>query len=256
VIARGFVVVLGAWLVATSFASAQESTEIEQPAETEEPSEVEAPSDTDAEARRLFEEGEQLYTDGQFQEALEKFRRAYDLSGRVGLLYNIGISAMNIGEDRQALESFEAYLEGLPGAPNRALVEGRIATLQRRLQSESESERRLSEAEARARASRDEPSSPVPGWVLVGVGGAVAIAGGVLFALGLSDLSTVEDAGEGTPWSDLSDANDRAPVFTGIGIAGASAGLAVVALGLVLVATSGGGDEEVAVGPGVVRGRF
>lgn len=254
--ARVLGAVLWGWLALAGTAFAQEDGSGESSEESSEEDTTEAdPNSADARARRLFEEGEQHYTAGQFEEALEKFRQAYDLSGRAGLLYNVGLAAMNIGEDRQALEAFEAYLDGVENAPNRALVEGRITTLRRRIAAEDAERQRLNEAEARA--AEGEASSPALGWILTGTGAALAIAGGVLFALGLSDLSTVENAEQGTPWSDLSGANDRAPIFTGVGIAGASAGVALVALGLVLVATSGGGEEdEVAVGPGFVRGSF
>jgi tetratricopeptide (TPR) repeat protein len=245
--------VLSGWLALAGSALAQESSE--EPSVESGESE---PNSADARARQLFEEGEQDYTAGRFEEALEKFRQAYDLSGRAGLLYNVGLSAMNIGEDRQALEAFEAYLDGVENAPNRALVEGRITTLRRRIASEEQEQRRLTEAVARA---AEGGSSPALGWILTGTGAALAIGGGVLFALGLSDVSSVENADEGTPWSDLSGANDRAPIFTGVGIAAASVGVAVAALGLVLVATSGGpaeeeAEEEVSVGPGFVRGTF
>lgn len=48
----------------------------------------------------------------------------------------------------------------------------------------------------------------------------------------------------------MSGAYDRAPIFTGAGIAGAGVGAALLVAGIVLVATADSGPVDVAVGPG------
>jgi hypothetical protein len=48
----------------------------------------------------------------------------------------------------------------------------------------------------------------------------------------------------------VSGAYDRAPIFTGAGIAGAGVGAALLVAGIVLVATADSGPVDVAVGPG------
>ena len=60
------------------------------------------------------------------------------------------------------------------------------------------------------------PPSPVP-WILIGVGGAVAIAGAIMIGVGAVDRSRVENAEDGTPWTDVDSANDRATIFSWLG---------------------------------------
>ena len=87
---------------------------------------------------------------------------------------------------------------------------------------------------APAQVTQDSPgarASWVP-WLVVGASGAVAITGGVLFALGRSAASDVENAKDGANWSDLKSKYDRAPVLSNVGVIAFAAGLAGVASGL------------------------
>jgi hypothetical protein len=98
------------------------------------------------------------------------------------------------------------------------------------------------------------------GWALFGGSVGVGILGAVLLAVGVDDLNTVENAPGGSDWDDVVGAYERAPVLTatgavvlGLGIAGAAAGAAVLAVW--------GGEGtwlEVSALPGGlrVRGRF
>jgi hypothetical protein len=77
-----------------------------------------------------------------------------------------------------------------------------------------------------------ESSGSIVPWIVVGSGAAVAIGGGVLLALGLSDKSKVEKAKDGANWPEIRDAWERAPtlltvgwVMVGVGVAGAATGL-------------------------------
>ncbi len=80
-------------------------------------------------ARGLFEAGTAAYKAGNYGEALQLYEQAYARSPRPALLYNIGQVADRLRDDRKALASFEAYLDQLPNAPNRAEVEHRIDAL-------------------------------------------------------------------------------------------------------------------------------
>lgn len=80
-------------------------------------------------------------------------------------------------------------------------------------------------------------------WIVLGGAGALAVAGGILFAMGRSDLSTVEDAPPGTPFRDVEDAADRAPVLTGVGGALIGAGVAGLAAGLVWILADSPADD-------------
>lgn len=85
----------------------------------------------DEEARSLFAAGRTAFEAGRFESALERFREAYELSGRAALLYNIGTAADRLRRDAEALEAFRAYVAAEPDASNRGEVEARIAVLER-----------------------------------------------------------------------------------------------------------------------------
>lgn len=224
----------------------------------------------DEQARALFAQGEAAYGEGHFEEALGLFQRAYDLSGRPQLLYNIGISATNLGHDTEALDALERYLAALPEAPNRALVEGRLESLRRRIAEHdtavqaAEQERARVEAEraqeARRRAEGAE-STRTLGWGLAIAGAALAVGGAVLLGVGYADLATVDGAADGTRWVDVRDAAAQAPILTGVGWGSLGVGLALAGAGLGVALGTGSPAEEgvtVSLGPGtvVVGGRF
>lgn len=96
-------------------------------------------------------------------------------------------------------------------------------------------------------------------WAVAGGGAALAVAGGVLFALGLAARSRVVDARDGARWSELSGDADAAPLLLGGGVVLFLGGAAAAAGGVAWATRSGAGEEAaVVVGPGAisVRGRF
>lgn len=226
-------------------------------------------SPTDTDARTLFELGENAFESGRYRAALDFFQQAYDLSGRPQLLFNIGQAADRLREDARALAAFEGYLQALPTASNRGVVEARIAIL-RQVTARSEGPRGEQDDAEGAEATQPvdaasggprsgtvaltPPSSAVrstesggsalPGAVLLGVGGAAALAGAVVLGLGVHDVHTVEDAADGTSFADVADAFDRAPRRTWVGGVMLGAGAAAAAVGVVLVIRAG--SEEAA----------
>jgi hypothetical protein len=85
-----------------------------------------------------------------------------------------------------------------------------------------------------ARESQAEVSAgkSIAPWLVVGVSGAVAIAGGVMLGIALNDVSTVEHTGPNTDWSDVESKYRRSPALSGAGIAMLAAGAAGIAAGL------------------------
>jgi tetratricopeptide (TPR) repeat protein len=204
----------------------------------------------DREARGMFLAGQAAFDDARFEDALQHFLRAYELSGRAELLFNIGLAAERAGDTTRALDAFGRYLNELPDAQNRRDVEARITAL----------EGRQGDGTVEAPAPDEAGGPGILPWIAIGAGGAAAIAGAVLLAVGLSDVSAVEDAPMDAAWSDYQSRHDRAPVFTGIGFALLAVGVAGAAVGVVLLVV-GGGEEEgttVSLGPGSigVRSRF
>jgi hypothetical protein len=90
-------------------------------------------SDRDPQARLLFEQGREAYSDGRYRDAWAYFHEAYQLSGRPELLFNIGQTADRLGQENDAVKAFTMYLERLPAAPNRRDVENRVRALRERL---------------------------------------------------------------------------------------------------------------------------
>jgi tetratricopeptide (TPR) repeat protein len=156
------------------------------------------------EAQALFQAGRIAYEAGRYEEALERFRAAHELTGLPGLLYNVALAADRARFDEEALTYYERFLaEAEPDEATRRQVEARVAGLQRAL------ERRLSEAPPDAKgpmvvpspaeaaredgsvqrrsgpslgASDAEPRDDrgLSGWAWFGIGGGVAVAVGVV----------------------------------------------------------------------------
>jgi hypothetical protein len=95
------------------------------------------PDDLDVAARSEFEQGASEYDRGHFMEALAHYERAYVLSPRPKLLFNIGRAAEGEGKLERAIEAYAAYLDALPDGENRPFVEGRLAKLRERANTDS-----------------------------------------------------------------------------------------------------------------------
>lgn len=85
--------------------------------------------EAEREARDLFAPGREACTSARYTEALELFQRAYALSRRPALLYNIGQAADRLRRDADAIAAFESYLREQPSAESRVEVETRLAVL-------------------------------------------------------------------------------------------------------------------------------
>jgi tetratricopeptide (TPR) repeat protein len=88
---------------------------------------------SDVEARARFESGRLAFESGRFEEALSDFRRAYELSPRPLILYNMGIAYDRLRRDAEALDAFERYLASTPNAANRGEIEARLVILRRQI---------------------------------------------------------------------------------------------------------------------------
>jgi tetratricopeptide (TPR) repeat protein len=205
----------------------------------------------DAEARQLFDAGTVAYSEGRYENALEYMQRAYELSGRPALLYNVATTLERLRRDDEALAAYERYLAEEPAADNRQDVEARIAIL-RRVVSERGDSGGGAGSDSGGAGSDSGGSIDAGPWVLVGAGGAAAIAGGILLGLAAADVASVEGAPAGSYWSRVSDAYGRSEaesiagaVLLGVGGAAAAAGVvwALVPSG----GGSSGGGERAAV---------
>jgi len=80
----------------------------------------------DAEARLHFATGRDAFSRGDFASAVTEFERAYALSRRAQLLYNIGTTYERLHRWEEARSALQRYLDAVADAPDRAEVEGRI----------------------------------------------------------------------------------------------------------------------------------
>jgi tetratricopeptide (TPR) repeat protein len=202
----------------------------------------------DEEARSLFEAGRSAYGDGRFEEALGHFRRSYELSHRPQLLYNIGQCQDRLRRDAEALATFEEFLTLLPESPQHTEVAARIEILRAAIE-RGEASEAVAETEAETEVTEAPvapvlPSEPDPApWIVLGVGGAVAVAGAILLGVGYANVATVEGA-MNVPFSSVRGAYDSAPALTGAGWAALGLGVALAGVGLVWGLSSGGGGNE------------
>lgn len=215
-----------------------------------------AQDESDAEAQARFTAGEIAFGAGRFEDALSDFRRAYELSERPELLYNIGLAAYRLRDDVQALEAFERFIEALPGHPNAAQVRGRIETIRRDQASAArETENREAyeaEGDPGNEVSPPAEQSRVGPWVLGVAGGALAIGGAVLLALALSDRSEIESMTTPVPWPQIEDQVDSVPRRSGAGIALLAVGGAAAVSAVLWRVMTPNEDVSVSVGAGTV----
>ena len=95
--------------------------------------------DVDPEARQRFQLATTLYGQGRFVEAAEEFERVYEITDNAVLLHNIYVAYRDAGDEPKAAQFLRQYLEEAEEIPDRAVMEGRLRTL----------ERQVAEAEAR-----------------------------------------------------------------------------------------------------------
>jgi hypothetical protein len=87
--------------------------------------------DTENEARKHFRLGRAYYDSGEFVQAAEQFQKAYDISGRSELLYNLYLAWNDAGRINEAIDALERYLDEVPNASNRDRLEARLRNLRR-----------------------------------------------------------------------------------------------------------------------------
>ena len=85
-------------------------------------------------ARQHFVAGQDYYTQGRYQRAIEEFEEAYRLDRTKHLLlFNISQAYERMGELTKAVEYLKRYLEKAPRADNRVSLENKIANLEIRI---------------------------------------------------------------------------------------------------------------------------
>lgn len=83
-----------------------------------------------AAAGRHFAAAQDAFGRGEYGKAAVEYQAAYKITGDPSLLFNIGESYERAGQRAQAVQSYKAYLQAQPTAPDRAEVEKRLNLLQ------------------------------------------------------------------------------------------------------------------------------
>jgi tetratricopeptide (TPR) repeat protein len=94
-------------------------------------------SDPRTEARKRFQQGAMLYSQGDYAAAAVEFETAYALVPMPAVLFNIGICYEKLGRDRDALDAYERYEQAVLASsqppPQLGDVQRRIAALKQKL---------------------------------------------------------------------------------------------------------------------------
>lgn len=122
-------------------------------------------------ARLKFEEGRRAYQQGDYEQAIEAWKAAYELDPRPRLLYNLSQAHERYGKLQEAVAHLERYLEeSPPDDPNRDRAHARLSSLRERLEhtgiriagAPEGAEIRV-DGESRGRAPRPDPIPVDPG---------------------------------------------------------------------------------------------
>jgi len=140
--------------------------------------------------RELAVQAARHYKDGRFTQALDAYRRAYDVAPVPELLFNIGQCHFQLKSYEWAIFFYQGYLTDRPQAANRQLVESLIAESRRHLRSRPSHNPVVTRVstDASARPSPDDRGSREPAfyrrwWFWTAVGVAAVAAGGTAYYL-------------------------------------------------------------------------
>jgi hypothetical protein len=233
------------------------------------------------EAKRLFNQAHLAYEDADYEGAILKWKRSYELSGEPLIFEAIAKAYEKLGDATKAYENLSQWREHAPAAEQERLdrrlaaLETRIAAEQERVRKEQE-RRRLEEERRKAReeaerrkreeqdSGRQSPPPPDDGaalsgtqiasWTMIGVGAAAVVAGIVVDAVAASSRPDEETAcsAQGDELLCRAALQDDIESSNTLAIAGDItwiAGGAIAATGLVLLLTIGddeGGSEPAA----------
>jgi tetratricopeptide (TPR) repeat protein len=224
------------------------------------------PSDSDTSAAKgAFQAGQVSFNEADYDRAITYWEDAYrrDCTAHAMLLNLARAYELN-GNPRQAVVALETYLARNPSSPQRDQIARRVEVLKDKiaaLPAVPETSEPVATTEPTGTAAptttatappdrTDGGSKPILPLIVVGVGGVVAIVGGVLYLDATSDYNDAKDECGGTKGCSKAveekgdDAVSRQNLSTVIGLGG----LAIAAAGLVwyLVSPTDGATESAA----------
>jgi tetratricopeptide (TPR) repeat protein len=200
-------------------------------------------------AFELFERAEAEYAGGDLEEAERLLAEALSIFHEPALVYNLARARERLGRTEEAIAGYRAYLEEVPDAPNRGVIERQIETLERSLRT-PEREPEPEPAPERRPPVESDPPLVIP-LVFGGVGLAALGTGAVLGGLAVAERDAAIEA---PSQRDGMAALDRGETLATVANVLFSAGGAVLAVGVVwaIVALAAAGDESVALDRGAI----
>lgn len=204
-------------------------------------------------AKQHYEEGAKAYRLGDFARAAEEYRQSYELFPAPLLLYNLGQAHRELGALEKAVHFYKQYLADDPKRELGREAEQYVAELEKRIEERRRAAERKAEPPPPALApvvAKEPPSAPPPaappaqvdrpsprpalvaGIALAALAVGGAITGGVLVAhaSSLDDQAMQATSLDGRTQLYASAGDYRPAGFALIGVAGAAAVGAVVAL--------------------------
>lgn len=185
------------------------------------------------------------YARGNDKEALAAFERAYELSKKPSLLYQVGVVADRLRADARAVQAYEAFAAALPDAPEAAVAQVRSTALRAAME-ERAKQRAASAAMAPQATQRRDGLPPVrpalrapralvvTGTMMFGVtGGLLAWYANRTQAVNKCESWTIEEDGGncGARYSSIL-RQKRAALATSIASAGLAVGLTATGIGM------------------------
>jgi len=198
------------------------------------------PSDIDSGARAHFQSGSAYFDTADYDSALREFTRAYELSHRAPLLYNISVTHERMGDLREAVHYLERYLAEAENVRDRGTLEIKLRNLRDRVAHGDTGASRSTATSSSGAATPAEGSGGVPIAALIayGAGAAGLVAFGVFGALALSeDASLGETCGADTTRTCSDDEVSNLATFSLIADIGLGVGVVGAALGTIFVLT-------------------
>lgn len=115
----------------------------------------------DRQARQLYLDGDIHYAAGRYEKAAELFRRAYELSQRPELLFNLGNTFERMGQYARAAEYLRRYITS-PKARDTVSVRERIRRLDASAKARSVSDAGVDSSRAKAEVTTSERRAATP----------------------------------------------------------------------------------------------
>lgn len=208
------------------------------------PAWAEAPTPDDL-ARRHFESGAAYFQEGDYENALRAYQKAYELSKRPLILVNIANVHERTGQLPLAVEALRAYIAAAPDAADVETVRLRIANIEKRIAAEPAPSASAAPSAAPVPTSSSAPvaapppvappaaeaPSRAPALIVLSIGGLALVGAGVTGYLASSDYDDKKSScAPRCSGSDVDGVKSMAltsTVLTGVGIVGLGVGAAL-----------------------------